>query len=417
MGARQYVLVIVLSGLIFLPLSAIKYQWGGFVRLDTAFDTRQTIGSDDGATTLFPAPIDYDSNCCDINAHSHFCMTPAVTRLFFKTYDARVKNCELQSYIEVDFTGANDLTSGVLKLRHAYFQALWPKTTLLVGQYYHPIIVEECFTDTVGFNGGMPMASYARWPQIRLEHQWHEMVLGITMYSQFLFQSPGPLGYDRSYMRHSLTPGLCLSAEWRHQDTFAGLLFNVKRLQPAIYTTPKYDLTTKYVTEERITSVLGSAWLGFKVGDVRINNQFVLGQNGPDFNNLGGYAVHCYDPVTGHCTYTNIDYYSFWTDWEYMKYTSLTPGLFVGITKSLGSRNCVYLDPATQEPTFYGFDKNLDQVLRIAPRITTLFHNVYIGFEFDYSAAWFGPMNCKGKHPHTCSVDSARCLLVAQYNF
>lgn len=416
MTARQCFLVIS-SCLLIMPINAIKYQWGGFARLDTAFDTRQNVGSNDGATALYPEPIDYDSNCCDIHAHGNFCMTPAVTRLFFKTYDAHAQNCELKSYIEVDFTGNDILTTGLVKIRHAYLQATWPKTTLIVGQYFHPIVVEECFTDTVGFYGGMPIASYARWPQMRLEHRWHEIMLGIAMYSQFLFQSPGPDGYDRSYMRHSLTPGLCLTAEWQHPDTYAGLLFNVKRLQPATDTSPKTDSTKKYVTSAKITSLMGSVWLGFRVGYLRMNNQFILGQNGPDFNNLGGYAVSCYNDATGHCTYTNINYYGIWSDWEYTQYQTLTPGIFMGFTKSLGSRNCVYLDPTTHEPTFYGFDKNLDRVLRIASRMTTLIHNVYIGLEFDYSKAWFGPMNNCGKHPNTYSTDSARTLLVVQYNF
>lgn len=398
-------------------IAAIKYQWGGFVRLDNAFDTRMNVGSDDGATILFPAPVDYDTNCCDINAHSHFCMTPAVTRIFFKTYDTKVKDAEIKSYIEADFTGVGDTTAGLIKIRHAYFQTDWLNTSLLVGQYFHPIIAEECFTDTVGFNGGMPVVSYCRWPQIRLEHKCHELVFGATMYSQFLFQSPGPLGYDRSYMRHSMVPGLCATLEWHHDTTHAGILFNFKRLQPALSTSPSNDVTKRYVTEERFSSYLGSAWLGFKVGQLRINNQFVYGQNGPDFDNLGGYAVSCYNPSTGHCTYTNINFYSLWTDIEYQHYQSITPGLFVGLVKSAGSHNTVYLNPTTCQPTFYGFDKNLDRVMRFMPRITTLFHNVYIGFEFDYSRAWFGPMNCRGKHPNTHTVDSARALLVAQYNY
>jgi hypothetical protein len=262
------------------------------------------------------------------------------------------------------------------------------------------------------------MASYARYPQFRLEHAWHDFIFGITPYSQFLFQSLGPIGFSRTYIRHSLTPGLCVTAEWKRPKVKAALLFNIWQLQPDVYTTSATDSTKKYVSNEKITSMIGSAWVSFTVGDLRINNQIIAGQNGPAFNTLGGYAVSCYNPTTGASTYANINFASVWSDWEYNKHKTCTPGFFIGFVKSLGSGNKpVYLDPTTGKPTFYGFDDDLDQVFRFAPRITTQFHRLYVGFEFDFSQAWFGPMNACGKHPCTCPVNSVRVLLQAHGEF
>ena len=419
-------------------LWAVKYEFGGAPRFDTAFDTRQCVGTDDGATILYPAPPEYDANGIDINAHSHYGMTPAVSKLFFKVSDAKIKECELRAYVEGDFTGAMDAngvsayTVGLFKMRYAFFKATWPKTNITVGHTDHPFLVSDCAPNPVNFNGGMPMACYTRLPEVRIEHQWHDLFFGLTAYSQFLFMSLGPGNvpgaylypiFSRSFIRHALMPGFNASVIVRKPQVIAGLLFDVKRMEPALFTVSALDATStattvkKYITDQKITSVIGSAVLGFNWDNVRIHNQIMLGQNGPDFNTLGGYAVSCYNTETGACTYTNINFLGVWTDWEYKKYTTLVPGFYLGWVKTLGAHQCVYLNPATGRPFFYGFDDRLDSVLRFAPRIITHFHGVYVGFEVDTSAAWFGRMDSRGKHPFACPVFSARFLLQAHYDF
>lgn len=399
------------------PLLAVTFTWGGQVRLDSAFDTRQNIGTDDSAVVLFPEPVELDSNGCDINAHSHFGMTPSTTNLFFKVHDLHIHNAELKGYVNTYFIGATNYSLGIPRIWFAFVKALWPYKSLLVGLYYHPTLVENCEPNNVNFNGGMPIASYARWPQIRFKYQWNHVAISTSLYSQFaIFSSPGPRGYSPQYMRNSITPGLCATLEWFNESTTAGVLFNVKRLQPALYTTP--ELTTKkYATDAKVTSVMGSAWLGFNIGYLRWNNQLSVGQNGPDFNTLGGYAVSDYSATTGKCTYTNIGFASMWTDIEYTRYNTCSPGIFAGIVTSLGAHKPVHLDPATNTPTFYGFYHALDSVLRIAPRLTTTIAHVFVGFEVDYARAWFGAMNNRGKHPHTNAVDTLRILLQTHYDF
>lgn len=419
-------------------INAAKYEFGGVPRLDTAFDTHHCVGTDDGATILYPAPPEYDANGFDINAHAHYGMTPALSKFFLKISDCKVKECELRAYIEGDFTGVLDAvgssmyTIGLFKMRYAYFKATWPKTTLLIGHSDHPFFVPDCTPNTVNYYGGLPMACYTRGTEIRVEHQWRDMFFGLTAYSQFLFVSIGPCGvsgsytnpcFSRSYMRHAITPEVCASVIVRKPWVTTGILFDVKQLRPALYTVGALDIAStattvkKYITNQKITSVIGSAVLGFKWENLRINNQITLGQNGPDFGTLGGYAVSCYNPETGACTYTNVNFLGIWTDWEYNKYTSLTPGFFLGLVQSLGASQGVYLRPTTGTPYFYGFDYRLDKVFRFAPRITTKFYNIFVGFEVDYSSAWFGAMDCCGKHPTTCPVSSTRFLLQTHYDF
>jgi hypothetical protein len=419
---RRIALVLLVSSISHV-LFAVKFEWGGFARLDNAFDTRECVGSDDGATVLYPLPVEYDSNCSDINAQAHYTLTPSLTRLCVRFGECKINKCDVKGYIESDFTGAlnadasSSYTVGLLKVRQAYVKAMWPKTTLLLGETYHPVAVPDCAPNTVGFYGGIPITSYAYNPQIRFERFFHELMFGVTLYSQFLFFSPGPLGWSRSYIRHSLMPEVCLVLAWKHHDMTTGLLFDVKRIQPAFYTSPITDATKKYVTEERLTSMMGSAWLGFTINNFRINNQVIVSQNGPDFNTISGYAVSTYNTVTGACTYTNTASIGVWTDLDYQGYDLLKPGMYLGYVQSIGANKNVYLDPTTGKPTYYGFNEKLDAVLRFAPRVTTSFNNFFIGFEVDYSRAWFGPMNSCGKHPYTSPVESLRLLLVTKYIF
>ena len=419
-------------------MGALKTEFGGRPRFDMGFDTRRCVGTDDGATILYPSPPEYDANGNDINDRAAYGMTPAVTRFFLRVSDVKVKECELSAYIEGDFTGVLDsqgmsaYTVGLFKMRYAYFKATWPKTTLLVGHTTHPFFVSGCAPNCVNFNGGMPMACYTRVTEISAEHQISNLFLGLTAYSQFLFMSEGPCCssgaymlpcFSRSYMRYSMTPGVCASAIWRNKKLVAGLLFDVKRLRPSPYTVGELDITStattvkKYASNEKITSVIGSAVLGLKWDNLTISNQVMLGQNGPDFNTLGGYAVSCYNSETGACTYTNVNFLGIWTDWEYTKHTSIRPGIYIGLVKTLGANQPVYLNSTTGAPFFYGFDYRLDCVARFAPRITTKFYNVYVGFEVDFSRAWFGAMDCCGKHPQKCPVGNVRVLLQAHYNF
>jgi len=412
----------------FLPLffktGAITYRWRFWPRIDMAFDTRRSVCTDDGSTILFPLPPDYDSNGNDINADEFFGLSPSVSKISLKVSDVKVKGCEFGAYLESDFTGVIDSTGtstntiGLLKMRYAFITAKWAKTKLIIGNALHPIYPEHCSPNTVNFNGGMPMASYARYPLIGGYRMWDKLTLGATLYSEFLFQSLGPIGFSRTYIRRGLMPGICLTAEWTPQDFIFGALFNWWRIEPANYTSPASDATKKYVTEAKVTSMIGSVWAGFKIGDLRINNQVLYGQNGPAFDSLGGYAVSCLNETTGACTYTNIKFASGWSDWEYTKHATLTPGFFIGLSKSLGSGSKpVYLDPTTHKPTFYGFDDDLDQVFRFAPRITTKFYDIFVGFEVDWSKAWFGAMDCCGKHPQTTAVSAIRFLLQTHAEF
>ena len=420
----RYIRGVVFVFLTPLCLKAVKYEWHFWPRLDTAFDTRKSVCSDDGSTVVYPLPPDYDANGNDINADEFFGMTPAVSKVCLRVSHIKAKNCELGAYLEADFTGVMDNsgscanTIGLFKMRYAFITAKWQKTKLKIGNALHPIYPEHCCPNTVNFNGGMPMASYARYPLFGAYRTWHDFTAGATVYSEFLFQSEGPIGFSRTYIRRGLMPGLCFTLEWAPKDFVCGALFNFWRLEPANYTSPATDSTKKYVTEEKVSSMIGSAWAAFNIGDFSIKNQVLYGQNGPAFNTLGGYAVSCYDEVTGACTYTNIKFANAWSDWEYVKYKSFMPGFFIGLSKNLGSGNkSVYLDPTTSKPTFYGFDDDLDQVFRFAPRITTKFHDMYVGFEVDWARAWFGAMNSCGKHPLTSSVDAVRFLLQVHAEF
>ena len=54
-----------------------------------------------------------------------------------------------------------------------YFE--WTDKSLMMGQYWHPLILPECFADTIAFNGGSPFEPFSREPQVRLTKQFGTM--------------------------------------------------------------------------------------------------------------------------------------------------------------------------------------------------------------------------------------------------
>jgi hypothetical protein len=395
------------------------YEWGGFARLDTFGDTRQSIASTaDGACLYYPKKCECDENNCDINARGRFGMTPSVSRMWFKTNTTTSSDIALKSHIEFDFRGSCGEVLGLLLLRHAYVKAEWPKVSLLAGQYFHPIYVEGCKPMCVSYHGGCPIEIYARSPQITLQYHPSSFNLIATAYSQLIYQDSGPDGLSVRYIQNSCLPGFYIAAEIRKEHFIAGLGFNTRRLLPALSctTTSTSEPTKTYVNNSHVTSFMGTAYATIKINDYTFENKIIVGSGSLDFLTIGGYAVSCLNTSTGKRTFTPINFAAYWFDGSYEKHKTLAPGIFIGISKIIGSHKPIYLDESGN-PIYYGFDSKLDQVFRVAPRIKSSFNNIDIGLEFDYTKAWFGSMNCCGKHPCTYSVGVLRTLMVVCYNF
>lgn len=410
--------------------SILMFDIGGTARMDTFSDTRQCVGTTDGCFIDFPQNYTPDSNCADINNVGRFGMSPAVTRFWFKAQGLRLGGAKLLGFLDIDFAGREFTSFGVPRMRYCYLKTTWPKKTVIIGQYLHPITPQILIPNTVGFFAGIPIFLYGQAPQITVDYHPNDFALLGTLYSQFRSTDNGPQrglaldtpnGYDSvKYIQNSWTPGFYLGFEWRRPTITVGAGLDIHRLAPDIFVTPPTKLEPRHATEEKIPSVVGILYTTLKPNeDFAIKAAAVLGQNGYSFMSIGGYAVSCLNEQTGLRTYTNTNIANTWIDIDFTRYHEhLFPGFFLGITKTFGSpHKHIYIDPITQTPIFYGASSDLEQVMRVAPRIRGTFDHFEVGLELDYSVAWFGPMDHHGNHPHTVPQNNIRALLVTTYNF
>lgn len=70
--------------------------------------------------------------------------------------------------MEGEFFGTTDGDINGFRLRHAMMKASWSKADLLLGQYWHPMFVTDCYPGVYNFNTGVPFQPFNRSPQIRL---------------------------------------------------------------------------------------------------------------------------------------------------------------------------------------------------------------------------------------------------------
>ncbi len=123
---------------------------------------------------------------------------------------------------------------------------------------------------------------------------------------------------------------------------------------------------------------------------------------------LGGYAVSTKDSVTGIEDYTNIKSYSIWSDLSYGK--GLSFGVFTGLTKNLGSNDII-------SGNYYSRGSNIDKVFRVSPRVQVDSGNTRFATEVEYTSAYYGTPDNKGKVINSKAVSNVRFLVAAYYFF
>jgi hypothetical protein len=158
-----------------LRLGPVTISPYGYIKYELFYDSRQNIGSREVETHLFPLPILPDICGRDTNAHAKFQMSIIETRAGVKFKGPSWGSLKAIGLIEGDFRGVSELTLQTLRLRHAFGRIEWDTGSFLFGQYWHPMVAEECFPHTVSINRGVPIESRARNPQLRVTERWGDI--------------------------------------------------------------------------------------------------------------------------------------------------------------------------------------------------------------------------------------------------
>lgn len=389
---------------------AFSLAFSGYVKTDIFYDSRQTTSIREGHYLLYPKGPALDPDGADTNARGSFNILSIQTRAALKITGPDALGAKTSGYIEAEFFGTSDADLNGLRLRHGYLKLNWPRTELMVGQFWHPLFVTECFPDVVSFNTGAPFQPFNRSPQVRLTQTFGRLSLAATALAQRDFTSNGPDGASSVYLRNAALPEFNLKLQFgarndeRRTETVAGLGGDLMTIAPRIAT------AAGYATEEKVTGAAAMAFVKQKWAKWTWKAEAVWGQNLHHLTMLGGYGVReVLDPVRLDWSYTPVATLSAWTElmtnggpWQ--------TGLFAGYSKNLGSAHEITGAVFSRGP-------NIDELYRLSPRLLYNAGKVRLAGEVELTAASYGAPDAFGKVRGARFVRNVRLLLAAFYFF
>ncbi len=375
----------------------------GQVRADLFYNTRANEESVDGLFYSYPKDYNYDTNGNDLNDQDNSNFYLVYSRIGLDVNGPKLGKANTSAKIEFDFRGSGTTLSTV-RLRHAYFNFNWGKSSVLVGQTWNPLYGEVA-PQILNLNMGSPFQPFGRAPQIRyrFNHKGLQLTASALWQSQYL--SNGPDGKSNKYIKNSCIPEFYFGADYKTKNLIAGAGVDVISLVPRTQSTVDDNV---YKVNERITSVSPEIHVKYTTPMWYFAAKSVLSSNLTHTSMLGGYGVCSVDPITGKQCYTPIRISSSWINIVWGKKWKV--GVFGGYMKNLGTAYAV--------SKMYGTGTNVDQLLSGTAEVTYNLPHWKIGLEYNYTSAWYGDLNpANGKIINTHSVGNNRIVASATFMF
>lgn len=382
-----------------------SYTWYGFVRNDFYYNSRQNEESLDGIFHFYPKPVVPTISSADINAVPQAEMLSIATRLGLDIKGGELYNSKVSAKLEMDFAGAGS-TYFLMRIRQAYVRFDREKTSLLIGQTWHPLWGDVTPT-VVSFNSGSPFQPFNRSPQVRLNHQLFKglSITGAVSW-QMQTSSNGPLGFTPAYQKNALIPNLVAGLQYTDQHFTAGGMLDYKRIQPENGFT--------------LSSMSAAAYLQYRNGLFCVKGKTVYGNNMADHIMLGGYGLY-YNPSDNQFGYTSLTGSSSWLNIVYGKKWQV--GAFAGLHQNLGSQLPMLHKNIAGNYTIYGrgFYKEqqelLDRMVRIAPFVMHSINDFTFGLEYNLTLADYGTIQGNGKVSNPYTISNHRMVATVIYTF
>ena len=311
--------------------------------------------------------------------------------------------------MEAEWIGNAESDVNGMRLRHAFVNLDWGKTSLLVGQTWSPLFVAEVFPATVGANAGLPFKPFARNPQVRLTHKTDNWKFLAALASERDYTSTGPSGSGNHYLRNAGLPIMQGQIHYYAGKHLIGASAEYKTIKPTLVT------STGYKADETLSSWAMMAYFKLDLKPLTFKAQATYGSNMTDVLMLGGYAAKSLNSVTNEASYTAIKVLGTWADLSYQK-NDYTVALLAGYTKNLGA------DDKVVPNMIYSRGSNIGELYRIAPRVSKKINNLKVELEAEYTAAAYadstvGAINEKAEVINSHWVGNTRVSVGLYYFF
>jgi hypothetical protein len=397
--------------------------FSGLLKTDFFYDSRQAVSIREGHFLLYPENKKPDLYGNDINAKDHFGILSIQSRLTGKITGPDLLKAKTSALVEADFFGNENASFpdvNGLRLRHAIIKLNWNNTELLVGQYWHPLFIPECFPDVVSINTGAPFQPFSRNPQIRLTQKVNNIKLIVAATSQRDFSSNGPDGASPKYLSNAVLPDMNVHLQYsglfnETNEFLIGAGAEYKQLVPRLFSQSDKNLkdgvdSIYIASDEHISSYAVTLYSKLRLKSVTIKAYAIFGGNLFDQVMLGGYSVSSVN-ISNQMSYeyAPVKNMSVWTDLSTNGKTQV--GLFAGYTRNLGTEN-------DNTEVYYSRGSNINYVFRVAPRIVFNMSKLRISTELEYTSAQYGKTDTKGVvNSNLITVSNLRVLTAMYYFF
>jgi len=351
---------------------------GGFVRYDLFMDTYKSVDTRDGELYLYPRPEALDSFGNDINENLQLEMLSLTTRLNVAINGPNILGAKTSALIEGDFLGTSQDLRRHIRLRHAFIKFTWAnELQVLMGHYWHPMFVTECFANPLTWAVALPFHPLNRSPQLRLSYP---VTNNLTLVSALLVhgahRSTGP---DEA-QRDAGLPDAQLQLKFNSENYFFALTGGYKFLKPRL--SQMLADSSIRETDETISDLNLGVNIKADYNFATFKAGAVYGENLTHLVMIGGIGANKDPEATNEYGYSSMKTYSTWIDVHTNGTYRL--GFTGGYTENLGGTSEYY--PLKK----HSRGENINYVYSMSPRVTYHENNFQAGIEYKFTAAAYG---------------------------
>lgn len=394
-----------------LPLSAtaqknVSIDWYGFVAAQSWMNTRESASGAEGFLYLYPLDEkpytkypNIDEN--DIAKASWF---GTMARLGFTLKGPEIFGAASRAKAEIEFSGHSG--SGSVLYRHAFIALDWDKSTLTLGQTWHPM--NDLFPSTVGIALGSPFNALNRSPQLRYEY-FAGSEKKVKLMGAAIFQAAnssisfdGKKDYDHN--RRSMMPMIYAGADFTLGDFKLGGGVEYQLLSPG---QKGSDGTNLYMS-----AFSGMIQAQYNKDKLAVKAKTLIGQNMSHLGICSGWGL-VDTTKTDNIEFAPLTACSSWIQVQYGG--ALKVGLFGGYMENWGAGKDLALTPYKEVFVLGG--GNIDKMWRISPNLQYTVGNLNLGVEYELTTVAYGKLQPNGTVTDTHNVSNNRLLLSVMYAF
>lgn len=408
------------------PANDYSVSWYGFIRTDYIFDSRKSAVVREGQLNLYPKDVARSGTGQDVNAVGQFNFLSVTSRIGAKVKGPDVWGAKMSGTLEGDFFGNTEgssttvtnldatkttvnqnSTTGLFRLRHAFVNMDWKKTSLTLGQTWYPTFIPEVFPGVANFNTGILFNPFGWATQVKLKQALsNELSVSLTAYREREFSVAGSVEYaSNAPTINSAMPTLNGQLQYKGKNVFLGAGVEVKSIRIKTDNGLVAGSTLGRLND-KVNSSAVFAYGKYVNDKITVKAYGITGGNMNNLVMLGGYTTS----ATG--TYDPTKTSAFWLDIA-SNGKSVAPGIFFGTTKNNGSSEA--------GTAFVGRGlgaRTVDNVWRLSGRVDFKKNKFRVSPELELTSAKWGKTDAYGKAASNFeTVSNFRTMISCVYTF